>query len=187
MTVSYVYFVKETEEIASIGNFKKESELDFIEVPESLILPIMTGREPLRDYKVSFDIKLGEYVFTAKMDVHESISVTWNDSVYKVPETTSISECDIKITTKKNKWTIEASDNVRAAFGKTKDSPYHYFELYITRRDDANVLLKILPIKSNDLIENKEIIFDNIDIREPSSVYCKKIFETYAHIIDDEN
>lgn len=187
MTVSYVYFVKDTEEIASIGNFKKESDLDFIEVPESLVRPIMIGREPLRDYKVAFDIKLGEYVFTAKMDVHESVSVTWDDSVYKIPEVIDTAEFDIKITTNKNQWKIEASEKVRAVFGKTKDSPYHYFEFYITRRDDANVLLAVLPVRSVDLIEKSEIVFDNIDIREPSSVYCKKIFETYAHIINDEN
>lgn len=188
MTTSYVYFIKETEEIAAIANFKKETHLDFIEVPESLINPIMTGRESLRDYKVSFDIKLGEYVLTAKLDVHESVSMSWNDSVYKIPEVdNNINDFDIKITTNKNKWTIEASETVRSAFGKTKDSPYHYFEFYITRRDDANVLLAILPIRSTNLIENEKIVFDNIDIREPSSIYCKKIFETYAHIIDDEN
>lgn len=187
MTTSYVYFVKETEEIASIGNFKKESDLDFIEVPESLVRPIMIGRESLRDYKVAFDIKLGEYVFAAKIDVHESISVTWDDSVYKIPEISDVKEFDIKITTNKNKWKIEASESVRSAFGKTKDSPYHYFEFYITRRDDANVLLAVLPVRSSDLVKKTEIVFDNIDIREPSSVYCKKIFETYAHIIEDEN
>jgi hypothetical protein len=187
MTVSYVYFIKDTEEIASISNFKKDTDIDFIEVPASLIQPIMAGREPLRDYKVTFDIKLGEYVFTAKMDVHESVSVTWNDSVYKIPEIDN-DDFDIKIITNGTTWTIEASDRVKTAFGKTKDSPYHYFEFYITRKDDANVLLEVLPVRSNDLIEKKEIIFNNIDIRESFSVYCKRIFDVYSHvIINDKN
>lgn len=188
MTVSYVYFIKETEEIASISNYKKDTDLPFVEVPESLVKPIMIGREILRDYKVYFDIKLAEYVFTAKIDLHEPLSTSWDSSIYKIPIVTEKDKnFDILVTTDNKTWIIEASEKVKNAFGKTKDSPYHYFEIYITEKDDANVLFYTLPIRSMDLIEKEQIIFKNIDIPDYSSVYCRKIFETYGHIIKNEN
>lgn len=187
MTVSYVYFIKETEEIASISNYKKDTELPFVEVPESLVKPIMIGRELLRDYKVYFDIKLSEYVFTAKMDLHEPVSTTWDSSIYNIPIVKKDENFDILVIRENRNWKIKPSQKVKDAFGKNKDSPYHYFELYITEKDDANILLFTLPIKSLDLIENDQIVFKNVDITGPASVYCKKIFENYGYLIKDEN
>jgi len=168
MTVSYVYFVEETQEVASIGNVKVDnSNLKFIEVSNDEVKLILSGRERLRDYKVSFDIALGEYVFAAKIDVHEAVSVSWDSSIYKVPASIENADADIVIIedTKSKLWTVTVSEKVKATLGKLSQSQYYMFELYITRKDDANILLATLPIISFELIKNGKIEFKNIDFK----------------------
>jgi len=186
-TSAYVYFIKETGEIASIGNIKKEdSPLSFIEVPHEEVKPILIGRDRLRDYKVSFNIKLSEYVFSPKIDVHEAISMSWDESIFQIPrKNTNSTKYDIIVRESKNhrSWSVAVSDRVISAYAKTSDTVYSYFDLYITRQDDANVLLHTLSINTFDLLKGKRINFENVDIAEPTSVYCKKIFDRYIHII----
>lgn len=180
---AFVYFDKDSEEIASIGHYQPQTELPHIEVPFDLIRDIVTGRESIRDYKVAFSIRLGEYVLSAKLDVHEPISTSWDQSIYQIPLNLSSDTADICIEqiVRENVWKVTVSDAVVNAYGKTGQSPYHHFDLYITRKDDANVLLGTLSIYSTMLLRTKEIIFKNIDIHEPASVYCKKIFQSYSH------
>ena len=186
MTVSYVYFVEDTQEIASIGNVKLEdSNLKYIEVPYEDVRPILTGRERLRDYKVLFDVALGEYIFSAKIDVHEAVSVTWDSSIYQVPLLDFVDNSGDVLIVEDSKlkiWTISVSEKVKSTLAKLSDSHHHMFELYVTRKDDANVLLTTLPIFSLDLVKNGKIIFKDIDFKEPTSVYCKKIFDSYHHV-----
>jgi len=185
MTISYVYFVEETQEIASISNVKSDVEnLKCIEVSHEEVRPILSGRERLRDYKVSFDLKLVDYIFTPKLDVHEALSVSWDGAVFQVPCTNSITSADVIFVedVKDKSWLIQVSDSIKAAFKNIPETQQQQFEFYITRKDDANILLKTLTVNTVQLLKFGKIEFKNLDINESTSVYCRKVFDSYLHI-----
>jgi mannose-6-phosphate isomerase-like protein (cupin superfamily) len=185
MTVAYVYFVEDTQEIASISNIKTEQEnLKVIEVPHEEVRPILSGRERLRDYKVSFDLKLGEFVFVPKLDVHEAQSLSWDDAIFQVPSSNYLKDADVVfMEDSKNKtWTIEVSESVKTAFRNIPESQQQQFEFYVTRKDDANVLLSTFRVDNQQLSKFGKIEIKTVDINEPTSVYCRKIFDSYLHV-----
>jgi hypothetical protein len=185
MTLSYVYFIEETQEIASISNVRSEdTTLKYIEVLHEEVRPILSGRERLRDYKVVFDLKLGEYVFAPKLDVHEAQSLSWDDAIFQVPTINFVKDGDlIFIEDTKNKiWTIEVSEKVKTVFGNLSETQQQQFEFYVTRKDDANVLLATFKVDTVQLLKFGKIEIKTVDINEPTSVYCRKIFDSYLHV-----
>lgn len=190
MTASYVYYDQETDDIVSISNHIKEfSNYPFVKVDIEEVRPILSGKRRLRDYRVMYNFDTKEYDFISKLDLldlHESQSTAWDEAIFKIPTTALNSVPELLIQDNVDSWKIEFSENLRKKYSNVGDESMSVIELYVTREDDANVLLAKIIFRFRDIANNDSILIKKIDLGEPYSLYCRKRFDSYL-LIKNEN
>lgn len=182
----YVYFDVETGNITQVSN-KLLSDENYIRVEYFEIKDIIDGKEPLTDYKVIIDLKTKKYGLQSFRDFLPQ-SFLWNEFVYKIPlDNSKIDNADIVFeqNKNKNKWVIKFSKEVYQLLldRKTFMSLEELLHFYITEEDDMNILIETVKFKISEINENREFILRSNSASQSVSVYCRKIFDTYSHII----
>lgn len=185
MTASYVYYDQETDDIVSISNHIKEfSAYPYIKVDIEEVRPVISGKRRLRDYCVMYNRDTKEYQFVSKidlLDLHESQSKAWNEAIFKIPYNNSDTS-DLLIKENIDTWELHFSKKLQKEYCNIESESLSMVELYVTREDDANVLLSKILFRLGDIPNKDKILIKKIDINEPYSIYCRKRFESYSLI-----
>jgi len=188
MNQSYVYYDKDTEEIVSISNHIKEfSNYPYVSVDLEAVRPILVGKKSLRDYKVIYNNEIKEYEFVSVLDLldlHESSSQSWDESIYKIPTQTDVKDIDMIIEDRKDIWKIKFSKNIKKKYSNI--DTFSVLEFYVTRKNDANVLLSKILIKISEIASKNYISIKKNEITDSYSIYCKKRFDSYL-LVKNEN
>lgn len=182
---SIVYFDEDTGNLTSVSNVINDSPDPYIVVHYSDVEKILTGHETMNRYRVVLCESTNEYVLESWFDKKLAI-LSWDEHMYKIPkyESLPMEEHDIVViqNTKTNKWIFKINWNVFHVLSRSSKRIGQYSEFYITRSNDANVLLHTIRFNTDFIDSNGETEIDGVDFDQPISVYCRKIFNSYAHI-----
>jgi hypothetical protein len=177
---NYVYFNPETGEIKHISNYLIPGESNYIQVNNAELADIRSNKDSPADYHVVMDFKTNEYIMQniADGDVR---SFNWNDEVYQMPNT---GEASVKLVqnTADGTWTLTISEQITSVFSGQSHHVNYKLAFYATKPDDVNVLYGILKFRILDLLTTGTFTIKHESALVPTSVYCRRMFDSYAHI-----
>jgi hypothetical protein len=177
---NYVYFNPETGEIKHISNYLIPGESNYIQVNNAELADIRSNKDSPADYHVVMDFKTNEYIMQniADGDVR---SFNWNDEVYQMPNT---GEASVKLVqnTADGTWTLTISEQITSVFSGQSHHVNYNLAFYATKPDDVNVLYGILKFRILDLLTTGTFTIKHESALVPTSVYCRRMFDSYAHI-----
>jgi hypothetical protein len=180
----FVYFDKESGDIKMVTNMIDDASSDpYIKVNFVEIEGIMSGKEVPTEYKVVLDFTTGDYMLQ-HVSSDGPRSFNWNDEVYKLPKTHDNADVVLVQNLKNKTWSIEISDVVRKML--SRDNNYNNFKInfYVTDPDDVNVLHQVLRFTVKDVLSETNHTIEMTSESE-TSVYCRKMFNTYSHRIEE--
>lgn len=179
-----VYFDSDTGRIVAITNeLRSDDEYAVITVDFKLVENLLIGSEIFDQYRVLLNETSKEYQLE-KVNSVDLRSLT--DSVFKIPLVKKPANTDLIVVQDRQneKWIIKLNEAVYQSLLATQisnlDKPTN---LYITDLNDPNVLHDTLTFSISQFNNSRQIEFDLFDITLPVSIYCRKYFTSYAHII----
>jgi hypothetical protein len=126
------------------------------------------------------DFKTNEYIMQniADGDVR---SFNWNDEVYQMPNT---GEASVKLVqnTADGTWTLTISEQLKTVLAGQSHHVNYNLAFYSTKPDDVNVLYGILKFRILDLLQTGTFTIKHESAMVPTSVYCRRVFDSYVHI-----
>ena len=186
----YLNFKEDTGEI-----WKATNELDnstpYIEVEAETYRSFTGGAKRLSDYVIipgTDNKSKWEIQFKHKdlndFDVDKSIhhiekfdSVDTDEAVFGVVQNLT-----------EGTWTITLTDSLKERLTSTLYYKDKTLLMYITKKDDPNILLDTMSIKLYNVIYDNDYIVENVnnDVAkmEDVSIYCGKVFDKYQHIVE---
>ena len=183
----YINFKEDTGEIWKITN-ELDSSTPYIEIDRQTMLDFSEERKKMDDYIVvpssdkdlKYEIKFKHKDLT-EYDVDKSIH-----HLPKVKKVDTHNAFSIIQNLKKGTWTISLTEELRTLLTSTLYYKDKNQVIYITKKDNPNVLLDTLDIKlynvlyseSYEMQEQDKAVAQNSDV----SLYCGKVFENYYHI-----
>jgi hypothetical protein len=183
----YINFKEDTGEIWKITN-ELDSSTPYIEIDRQTMLDFSEERKKMDDYIVvpssdkdlKYEIKFKHKDLT-EYDVDKSIH-----HLPKVKTVDTHNAFSIIQNLKKGTWTISLTEELRTLLTSTLYYKDKNQVIYITKKDNPNVLLDTLDIKlynvlyseSYEMQEQDKAVAQNSDV----SLYCGKVFENYYHI-----
>jgi len=191
--VRYVFYNPETGVISSITNsYNNESE-PHVTVPFSQVKEILEGTDLHTNFKVVFSPDEKDFILIKK-DEEEEILTSINEVIFQIPFNIDTanpliydSMNDLTFIQDYNDtcWKIYINGPLADVLKEKKIYFDKNYEIYVTAKNDPNILIKTIIIPINELVENYYYIlpFDRIDVDEvPISLYCRKIFTKYQYI-----
>lgn len=181
-----VYFDADSGSLIEATNEVHESKHPYIIVKYSEVSKIFSGEETFDHYRVVLDATSKEYILESWYDKKIAI-LSWDENMYKIPKLSSpVNEQDFDVilfqNKKTNKWTFKINWNIFHILSRSNERVKQFTEFYITKSNDANVLLHTIRFNTDFIDRNGETVIDGVDFDENISVYCRKIFNSYAHI-----
>lgn len=180
-----VYFDPESGRLLSITSESTLEELPSIVVDLDSVRALISGEDTFYQYRVVLDGISKEYVL--KKIKNSDIAV--KSTLYKVPkytgnyDTTNIDFLIIQ-DLKENSWTIELNQKVYQTLTTTAESILNKnIELYLVSSNDVDFLEKTLTVNLTRADIFGKIYLNTVNISKQVSVYCRKYFTSYAHII----
>jgi hypothetical protein len=175
-----VYFDPDTGELRIITGELQADDPNFIRVNPAEIADLVNNKASPADYRVIIDFKTNEYILQNILD-GDVRSFNWNDEVYQIPK-----EGEGSITLVQDKsagtWTLKLTDKVRVSLSKQAIHAKSNLAFYATKPDDVNVLYGILKFRMIDITTNGEFTIEDDSARYESSVFCRRVFDSYRHI-----
>lgn len=187
----YLNFKEDTGEIWKVTN-----ELDvsspYIEVDKSTMIDFAEERKKMRDYivvpssdeKVRYEIKF-KHKDLSEFDVDKSIH-----QLPKVDKVESVNAFSIIQNIKNGTWTISLTQELRDLLTSTLYYKDKNQVIYITKKNDPNILLDTLDIVLYNVLYTDSYQMPNVDVSvaksKDVSLYCGKVFENYYHILETE-
>lgn len=179
-----VHFDPESGNVMSVGNEVIDNGFPYISVRFSEVEKIISGHERPDQYKVLFDPDTREYTLETWYDTTIKI-LSWDENMYKIPLVESAPDsADVVLIqdTKNLTWTFKIRWDIFNVMRHSNERLKTYTEFYVTRANDANVLLQTIRFNIDYIDENGETLIEGVDFDQLISVYCRKIFNSYAHI-----
>lgn len=179
-----VYFDSDTGRIVAVTNeLRTDDEYAVITVDFKLVEGLLNGIEIFDHYRVLLNETSKEYQLE-KVNSVDLRSLT--DSVFKIPLVKKSDNTDLIVVQdrQKGKWIIKINEAVYQTLLSTQMSNLNKpTNLYITDFNDPNVLHSTLTFSIDQFENSKQIEFELFDTDVPVSIYCRKYFTSYAHII----
>jgi hypothetical protein len=177
---NYVYFNPETGAIKHIANYLIPGETNYIQVNNAELTDIHNNKDSPADYHVVMDFKTNEYIMQniADGDVR---SFNWNDEVYQMP---NIGEASVKLVQDSalGTWSLTISEQISGVLAGQSHHINYNLAFYATKPDDVNVLYGILKFRVIDLLTTGTFTIKHESALVPTSVYCRRVFDSYVHI-----
>lgn len=184
----YVYFDAEHGRIHKIGRKDDTLEtLSWILVHPEDVESVMSGKQHVDEYKVSFDAEKKEYKLLERLS-------TIDDNVYNVLHeiptvvTTEEKYYDVDLIISQNLketcWKIKISSEIQKA---CQNGAFLYKNLLfsITDKHDPNVLYRLLRVDFSGLVLNGYMIFPFEEkfeeVESDISIFTSKVFESYIY------
>jgi hypothetical protein len=191
--VRYVFYNPETGLINKITNSYNNEIEPHVTVPFNQVKDILEGIESYTNYKVVFSPDEKDFILIKK-DEEAEILTSINDIIFQIPfiiDTAvplvydTMNDLTFVQDYKDTCWKIYINGNLAKSLSEKKIYFDKKYEIYVTAKNDPNILVKTMTIPFNQLVENYYYIipFDNIDVDEiPISLYCRKLFTKYQYI-----
>lgn len=175
-----VYFNPETGELRMITGELQPDDPYFIRVNPAEVSDLAHNRASPADFQVVMDFKSNEYILQNILD-GDVRSFNWNDEVYQIPK---YGEGSITLIQEKElgSWTLKLTENVRMSLSKQAPHVNSNLAFYATKPDDVNVLYGILKFRMIDITSSGEFTIAHPSARLESSVFCRRVFDSYRHI-----
>lgn len=189
----YVFYNAEDGAVISVSNEINNFILPYVTVTYDDVKDILEGKEFQVNYKVVFSPDEKDFVLIKK-DQEEELLETIHDVIFQVPYSVDTSNPIVYDTMNDLTFIQDYSDTcwkiyINGTLASSLKQKNIYFdkkyEIYVTAKNDPNILYKTIDLPLRDLIENFYYIlpFDDIEYKEtPISLYCKKLFTKYQHI-----
>jgi hypothetical protein len=191
--VRYVFYNPETGLISSITNSYNNEIEPHVTVPFSQVKSILEGNDLYTNFKVVFSPDEKDFILIKK-DEEEEVLTSINDIIFQIPfsvDTTvpliydTMNDLTFIQDYEDTCWKIYINGTLADSLKEKKIYFDRSYEIYITAKNDPNILIKTMIIPINELVDNYYYIipFDNIDVDEvPISLYCRKLFTKYQYI-----
>jgi hypothetical protein len=187
-TTRFVYF-DDSGSILSISNSKSENG-NFIEVDYTQVENLVSGKEQLHQYYITFDTTIKTYVL--KHQLTDNIGDSINHQLHYINRTSSELIPDLTITQhiSKNEWVVTLANSVRKNFSGKNISVNLSLMFSVTGYNEVQSLERVIIIELSKLISKEcvKIPFTSqIESSESAlSVYTIKQLESYHHrVIND--
>ena len=179
----YLQFKPESGVPASVGPTQEGT---CIEIDDTLSNEIKNGTKSLNQFLVVYDDKLKKYVINeiGFGNLEESVNETpASHTIYQIPVVEKVQDgINLVQDIKRRKWKLVVQGDILDAL-KTISNKNLYQMFYVTGKDNPNLLhneLKIDLLKEQYEIEDVESVNLNI------SVFCKKIYNDYYHVREND-
>lgn len=192
-SMQYIFYDPETGNVKAISNTSNELDLPYINLELDEVNSIINGQKSMFEYKVIFNPNEKEFVLI-HIEEEEEVLSSINDIIYQYPFKidTSVplifdSNNDITVIQDYTDtcWKFYINSNIAQSLSKRKLYFDNIHELYVTAKNDPNILYKTMRIPLKELITNYHYIlpFDDIDYNEIRiSIYSRKLFSKYQYI-----
>jgi hypothetical protein len=191
--VRYVFYDPESGIVKSIA-FSYENQTDpYVTVPFLQVADILDGKEFYYNFKVVFSPDEKDFVLIKKEEEQEILE-SIHDVIFQIPfsiDTTypliydSMNDLTFVQDYADTCWKIYINGKLADSLREKRLYFDKYYSIYVTARNDPNLLYKTIEIPFKELVENYYYIlpFDKIDTDEvPVSLFCKKMFTKYQYI-----
>jgi hypothetical protein len=187
----YLNFKELTGEIWKVTN-ELDMSTPYIEVDRTTMIEFSEEHKKMRDYIIvpSSD-KKAKYEIKFK---HKDLSEFDVDtSIHQLPKVATIensSAFSIIQNTKTGSWTIALTQELRELLTSTLYYKDKNQIIYITKKNDPNILLDTLDIVLYNVLYTDSYVMPGVDLsvakNKDVSLYCGKVFENYYHILETE-
>lgn len=177
----YVQFYKDSGNVISVTNSLIEDTVDIgcAAIPKDKAFLYLSGQRLLSDLSVQFDTKLKKYVLVDS-DKVERLPLGLFQVKHGQKE-----DIDLTITRDvKNKvWKLSLGESMRKSIVEHKLSLKNWINLYITKPNDPNALIRSVDTQLEKLINREEVKVafykaKGVDT-QPFSVYTSRYFDSY--------
>lgn len=187
-TTRFIYF-DESGSLLSISNSKSETG-NFIEVDYAQVADLVSGKQQLHQYYITFDIIIKTYVLELR-NTDDTNNIV-NHQLHYIDRTSSELIPDLTITQNisKKEWVIALADPVRKNFSGKNISVNLSLMFSVTGYNEVQSLERVIIVEISELISNNcvKIPFTSqIELDDSAlSVYTIKRLESYHHrVIND--
>lgn len=180
--LAYVFFNKDTGNVIGISNIPDPA-FDYIQVENSLVVPVLQGSEPITNYVVQYNPKIKSLEFASRFEyVLDAFLV--KDFIYEIPEQ-ELEDPDILIEQDipNTCWKVQVGKEFKKNLKSKGASLNANLMFSITAKHDPNILYKTLFVDFNKAVTDNYYIlpfsmpFETTD--QPVSIYTARRFDTY--------
>tara|TARA_B110000503_G_scaffold142949_1_gene241779 strand:- start:9500 stop:10084 length:585 start_codon:yes stop_codon:yes gene_type:complete len=187
----YLNFKELTGEIWKITN-ELDISTPYIEVDKTTMVEFAEEHKKMRDYIVvpssdktaKYEIKF-KHKDLSEFDVDSSIH-----QLSKVVAAENSSAFSIIQNIKNGTWTISLTEELRELLTSTLYYKDKNQVIYITKKNDPNILLDTLDIMLYNVLYTDYYVMPGVNSvvakNKDVSLYCGKVFENYYHILETE-
>jgi hypothetical protein len=186
----YLNFKEDTGEVWKSTNEIDES-TPYIEIDRETLIDFNSGEKQHSDYIVVPSSKEGE-TYELKF-IHKDIDMyDVEKSIHQIETNREpkINSVIIKQDIVNGLWSIALTPQLQTVLSSTSYYKGRNHDLYVTYKDDPNILLDTLKIDFTQVLEKGEYTVDyaNLDVAKMDkvSVYCAKIFDDYVHLTETQ-
>lgn len=187
----YINFKEDTGEIWKLTN-ELDISTPYVEIDRQTMLDFADGRKRMDDYIVvpSSDKDLKYEIKFKHKDLSE---FDVDKSIHHLPKVEKYETNNAFVITQnlsQGTWIISLTKELRDLLTSTLYYKDKNQLIYVTKKDNPNILLDTLDIKMYNVLytDKFEMEVQNKDIakRADVSLYCGKVFENYFHIQETE-
>lgn len=174
--------------------WKSTNELDestpYIEIDKETVVEFNTGIKRHSDYIVVPSSKEGE-TYELKFVHNDVDSYNIEKSIHQIEKNIPIEINSVIIIQDiiNGIWKIKLTDQLFKTLNSTSYYRGKNHDLYVTYKDDPNILLDTLRIDFSNVLENGEYVIENTNKKVAQntrvSIYCGKVFENYIHVVEN--
>ena len=185
----YLNFYEDSGRLWKSTNMLDDS-TPYIEVDKEVVVDFNTGKKDLNDYVVVPSTKPNQ-TYELRFLHKEIDGYDVERSIHRIEKDKEIEPNSIII--KQNLidgyWIVELTDQLKNVLGSTSYYKSKSHDLYVTYKDDPNILLDTLKIQFGKVLETGsykiESVNKSVAQRTDVSVYCAKIFDNYIHVLEN--
>jgi hypothetical protein len=184
----YLNFYEDSGRLWKSTNVLDES-TPYIEVDRDLVVEFNNGEKDLNDYVVVPSTKIGQ-TYELRFLYKEIDGYDVERSIHQISKEKelSVNSVIIKQNINKGTWSVQLTDQLHQTLNSTSYYKTRSHDLYVTYKDDPNILLDTLKIQFGKVLKTGSYVIENSNktvAQNPNvSVYCAKIFDNYSHIVE---
>ena len=181
----YLNFEEDTGHIWKATNECDDS-TPYIEVDAETCSQFTTGEKDMNDYIII--PSLTDKKFEIKFKHRDLTEFDVDKSIHRI----EISNTDdhknaFMIIQENGYWTIKLSKHMQETLTSTAYYKDKTQLIYVTKKNDPNILLDTMTIKLYNVLYNDEYRLENQDVNVAKSndvsLFCGKVFEEYKHVV----
>lgn len=181
----YLNFKEDTGEIWKATNECDDS-TPYIEVDGSTCAEFTTGAKDMNDYIIVPSVT--DKKFEIKFKHRDLNHFDVDKSIHRIP--VSNEEVDsnaFMIIQENNNWKIKLSEDMKETLTSTSYYKDKTQSIYVTKKNDPNILLDTLHITLYNVLYSDEYIMKgqrtDVAANTDVSLFCGKVFENYLHVV----